>query len=52
MLHRDKDWDWHYDNTKFDILIRKNRSWNLARIAMTSDLSKMKINELPLTIKR
>jgi len=52
MLHREKDMDWHYDNNKFDLLLRKNRNWNLARIAMWSDLSKMKITELPLKPKR
>lgn len=52
MIHRDKTDDWHYDNNIFDLLIRKNRSWNLARIAMWSDLSKMRITELPLKTKR
>lgn len=52
MLHREKDMDWHYDNSKFDLLIRKNRKWNLARIAMWSELAKMRITELPLKPKR
>lgn len=45
MLHREKDWDWHYDNSRFDILVRKNRNWNLSKIAMISDLTHMKIDE-------
>lgn len=47
MLHRDKESDWHYDNNKLDLLIRKNRNGNLARISMLSDMKYMRIIEAP-----
>lgn len=45
MLHRDKNMDGHYDNTMLDMIIRKNRNWELARIKMNSDMQYMKITE-------
>lgn len=51
MLHREKDMDWHYNNSQLDILIRKNRNWNLVRIQMNTDMKTMRIVEAPLKRK-
>lgn len=45
MLHREKDSDNHYDNTILDVIIRKNRNGELAKIRMNSDLQHMRITE-------
>lgn len=45
MIHRDKDIENNYNHKDLDILIRKNRNGNLARIGMESDLWLMRIKE-------
>lgn len=45
MLHREKDMENHYKDNELDILIRKNRNGELAKIKMNSDMQRMRITE-------